>query len=355
MYRFTVCARSIILIIGLMSGSVLFSTVVEARSSQDGFLCGASNVFLAEESMVVNLLDSIAITKPRANGGKPRFPKRGQCGLPGENWRVCVACSSAKDLPEYRQVLPFLADKTHREWHAIWHKIRREISADSINSFPPERSVIEGWQRAGWIPANTDEFVSLHRIGGPLAGEDFFYMHRQMIKMLQIELANLGGACLSPWTALPNSVLDSKWPAPRAVEARNKEHVKAEQRMLDEIIDLAKDLRNPEYIRERTLSEFGNAVEAQIHGKLHLMYASVRSGCRDVETDDSIECDELTHDRSAHLNQYFWKLHGFIDQMIGEWLKVHGKTEISTDCSKSADPQRCYQWRGTWLGRLPAT
>lgn len=331
-----------------------FSSPAEASSSASGFLCGASNVFLADEQMVVNLLDSIVMAQPRANGEKPRFPKRGQCGLPGENWRVCTACTSLKDTPGYQQVLPFLADKTHREWHAIWHKIRRELSADGINNFPPERPVIEGWQRAGWLPSNVDEFVARHRIGGPLAGEDFFYMHRQMIKMLHIELANLGAPCLSPWTELPSSVLDSKWPAPRAAGARDKGHVAAEQRMLDEIIELSGDLRKPEYLRARTLSEFGNAVEAQIHGKLHLMYASAKSGCRDVETDDSIACDELTHDRSAHLNPYFWKLHGFVDQLIGEWLKAHGKTEISTDCTKSADPGRCYQWQGTWLGKLPA-
>ncbi|CAN5460246.1 hypothetical protein BH10BDE1_BH10BDE1_07950 [soil metagenome] len=332
--------------------AALFSPAAHGEASS-AFICGANNVFLASEDMVVNLLDSIAMTRPRAAGEKPRFPKRGQCGLPGENWRVCTACTSAKDTPGYDKVLPFLADEGHRNWHAVWHKIRREMKGDGVNSFDAEKSVMQTWQREGWIPEDIDAFVTQHRIGGPLAGEDFFYMHRQMIKMLQIEMANVGAACISPWLELPSSALDAKWPVPRAVTARKPEYVKDEQQLLDEIIEVGQELRRPEYLRQITLSELGNAIEAKIHGKLHLLYASPISGCKNPETDLSVKCDELTHDRSAHLNQHFWKLHGFVDQAIGDWLKANGKDTIAVDCSQTEIPSRCYQWKGLWLGRLP--
>lgn len=346
---------------------LLSSTFAPSKAwskAETKFICGSGNLFLADEAAVVNLLDSIYILGPaaveaRSRGSKVSFPKRNQCGLPGEVWRICTGCTSSREIPGYSRVLPFLADPAHREWHAVWHKVRREISADGINSFPPDEQTLLEWQRGGWIPLGDDRtkvieaFVRDHRIGGRLAGEDFFFMHRQMIKMLQIEMANLGVPCIAPWVDLPPKATDAVWPVPRLLETRKTENIVHEQRFLNEILEIANDLKQPDLLRSISLSELGNRVEAALHGKLHVLYASGESGCRNPDVDNSLTCDDLTHDRSAHLNKYFWKLHGFVDGFVGDWLRANGKTSIATDCTQVANPATCHQWSGTWLGRLP--
>lgn len=331
---------------------------VEAQTGpgSGSFLCGSRNLFLSEVDMVLNVLDLMVVTRPRKQGEPlPRVPERMQCGLPGEAWNLCVACTNERENTGYEKVVPFLAEPRHRDWHFRWHSIRREISADGINNFPPDRKTLEAWKADGWIDGDIDKFVEDHRIGGRLSGEDFFFMHRQMIKMLQIEQSNAGIPCWAPWRELPNNVKDPKWPVPKSTHSPKPELVKQDQRELNELIEISRDLRRPEYLRTVSLSEFGTKVEALLHGKLHTFYSWPTQGCQNNETDNSVKCDDLTHDRTAHLNKYFWKLHGHIDQMLGDWLKANGKETIALDCRKAKNPATCQQWSGIWLGALPAT
>lgn len=338
------------------SFGVFNASLSHAGTPGRGYLCGnGSNLFLADEAQVTSLIESsiLAVT-PAGAKGPMSFPQRIQCGVEGENWRICTSCTKKKNGFGYESVLPFLATHEHRDWHATWHKIRREIQGDGVNSFDAPAELVAQWQRSGWIPADVTGFINDHRIGGRLAGEDFFYMHRQMIKMLQIELAHQGKPCIAPWSDLPTSALDPVWQVPRTMlkggdsVARNQ----AEQNYLNEIRALTADLLEPRYLKSVSLSQFGSDVEAAIHGKLHLLYADAKHSCSDLETDNRVECDELTHDRTAHLNIHFWKLHGFIDSLVGKWLSANDFSTIATDCRQVAqNTGRCYQWQGTWLGQ----
>lgn len=38
--------------------------------------------------------------------------------------------------------------------------------------------------------------------------------------------------------------------------------------------------------------------------------------------------------------------------MVSDWLNANGYGSIAEDCSNVRGTQ-CYQWKGTWLGKLP--
>jgi hypothetical protein len=330
----------------LISGLFLFSSLASAKPS----LCSSEPVFLLPEAAVINMLNLDLMSD-----GPVSLPQRVQCGLTGENWRVCLDCTSRISAAAFSKARPMLASRSHREWHYWWHAIRVALGADGVYTTFPSQDTISQWQKQGWLPTgDVSQFVTDHKLGGHLAGEDFLYMHRQMIKMVQVELAHQGEKCMTPWYDLPLSALDNEWPLPRALALQTRgQSTVDEQQLLDTARSLSDKVRNDRYMRSVSLNQLGNEIENSFHAQLHLLYASPHSKCLNPNTDDSVDCDDLTHNRSSHVNIHFWKLHGFIDELIGHWLRANGKTNVAVDCRASSDPAGCYQWKGTWLGVLP--
>jgi hypothetical protein len=62
---------------------------------------------------------------------------------------------------------------------------------------------------------------------------------------------------------------------------------------------------------------------------------------------DDPKRDWLGNPFSAHVNPTFWKLHGWIDDVVVDWLKANDFTEISENCENRPG---CYQWKSTWVG-----
>lgn len=320
-----------------------FQVRVYAEDVAKPYLCTTQPIIKMTEASVVNLLFITQMAQATAEGklsGDVKEARRDNCGLPGEEWRVCTKCTDEIDMKAYKKILPLLATPEHRDWHYTWHNIRLEINADGMYQQPPSDKQIREWKKTSWLPEDSNTFPSEHGLGTKLSGEDFFFMHRQMIKMVQVEMAAQGGACIAPWKSLPKSAKDKKWPLPRE-----------DQAALDDLNKILDKLTTTENLKSSTLSQFGNKVEAEVHRKLHEIYAATKSRCNDANTDNSVTCDDLSHDRSAHMNPMFWKIHGLMDEMIGKWLKANNYTSIKVDC---AGTERCYQWKGTWLGNYSA-
>lgn len=53
---------------------------------------------------------------------------------------------------------------------------------------------------------------------------------------------------------------------------------------------------------------------------------------------------------SSAVNPVFWKLHGWVDSIVGAWLKANGYARVARECAGAKD---CYEWRSHWVGDAP--
>lgn len=88
------------------------------------------------------------------------------------------------DFKEPRELIPLLpaardmlASETHRLHHAVWHDVRGQWLGLSD-------AKKEAIRKLGWQPGHRTERPALRK-GAPItdngSGEDFLYMHREMI------------------------------------------------------------------------------------------------------------------------------------------------------------------------------
>ena len=202
----------------------------------------------------------------------------------------------------------------------------------------------------GLLVGDAQEFSKLHSVSGEISGEDFLYMHREMLKMEQRMLAAQGKPCVAGWKELPASISDHSWPAPlKAPDHPTGDSPSAFwQKKLDLLRRNDAMLRDPKYLRLVSLNHMAQDVELYVHNVLHLLYSDAASHCHG-DWDASSTCDDLMPPWSSPLNPHFWKIHGHIDDFIGLWLEAHDYKEIASDC---AGRPACYQWRGTWVGKM---
>jgi hypothetical protein len=266
---------------------------------------------------------------------------RTQCGLPGEKLNICSTCTNEFPEDSLRALRPMLGSKNHSDWHAKWHKVRT-LQPDVEDSY------FAKLQDAELVPKNIskEEFFKLYAQKGTLSGENFFFMHRMMIKMVQFELAMNGKPCVSPWENLPTTISDPVWPVPRKYKDLSEKA--QDERMLQSLRASIAKIQSPEFLQKVTLAELGRIIEPGFHQTLHAFYRT-STGCT-PEAKAQGFCDDLIPVETSPVNKHFWKLHGLIDQLLGHWLKANSYTEISTDCGGRG---ACYQWQGTWIGKYP--
>ena len=171
-------------------------------------MCGDGRI-LRSSQFSISLKRAAAKSDFLRNLQNQRDVKLVQCGLPGEKSMTCTACES--DVPEesLKILRPILGSKDHIDWHAKWHKLR--LGAESVNE-----ELYSKLQQADLAPVamTRDQFFKIYGVGGTLAGENFFFMHRLMIKMVQFELAMNGKSCIAPWFQLPDTINDKLFPVP---------------------------------------------------------------------------------------------------------------------------------------------
>jgi hypothetical protein len=305
--------------------TLVLLSVTHGAGAQTASFCGTVDFRRASSNDLFNLVMFEDLAKHRTRHGV-------ECGLPFEKLDICSSCNN--DFPEssLRELRPVLGQKSHVDWHAKWHKIR--IGAESI-----DETLFKKLQDAELVPKDLarDDFFKTYGIKGKLAGENFFYMHRLMLKMLQFELSMRGLPCVAPWTALPESVDDAVWPAPGG-----------DRELLDALKIQLAHYQDSAYLAGVSLNQLGGILEPTLHIALHNFYKG-QQRCT-AEAVAQGYCDDLVPVETSPLNKYFWKIHGLVDGILGKWLVAHGKNEISENCGGRA---ACYEWQGVWVGKYP--
>lgn len=248
------------------------------------------------------------------------------------------------------------ASKPMRIRHELWHFVR---SAWGHPSFPDEgREILRslGWDLpSGREPMASDGSLLLDNY----SGEDFLFMHREMIAMTNNLLAEAGERPITRWREIPEPG-SSDFPVPEPWVYSNPDlSPERNQQMTDFLVRAKSDeyfetvmqvrerfFRSPDNLARMSLGTLGNFLEMTIHNMMHMRWSENPGSYRpqinladptggDPFWDD-VRYDYLGDTYSSHVNPHFWYLHGWIDSLIDLWADVNDVEDID--------------WVGTWSG-----
>lgn len=246
-----------------------------------------------------------------------------------------------------------MAKREHRMHHWLWHEVR-----NSWYSYSDD--IKKELERLGWKPPRP----SMDEQGQPDlkndSGEDFLYMHRQMIADVNAILADVGdsnyprveGWTVSPPPGDPDFPVPPPWfdPLGQGLPFDRLQRVKSDIAYQKRFLYWQKTFRDPAFLRSVSLGELGVLIELTIHNAMHMRWASTptanrpdpdpaQSGTISTKWDDS-RYDFLGDTYSSHVHPIFWKLHGWVDDRVEDW-KVANLVFGNNF------------WKGTWVGKMP--
>lgn len=252
------------------------------------------------------------------------------------------------------QISTMMAGREHRVHHYLWHTIRDgwfrfdqpTRKALKMRHWDPPRPAVglDGSGRRVWLLDND-------------SGEDFFYMHRQMIAHVNAALKQVGQSDypkVEGWKQIP-APGDTDYPVPPAWDSGDARlnttlnNVKSDEFYETRLLPMAKQLTDDGYLATVSLGKLGAQVESTVHNWLHMRFCArvvpLRPDNESIneETIDQ-KWDEPSYDwlgdtYSSHVNPVFWKIHGWVDDRIEQWARVHKVSQIA--------------WKGTWVGNMP--
>ena len=274
----------------------------------------------------------------------------------------CPACAAGlHDHPIPREVAEMMSKREHRMHHWLWHEVRN-------NWYQYPRDIQQRIDDLGWKPPRP----VLDESGNPNlendSGEDFFYMHRQMIADVNSTLAQVNDPNYSRvqgWLVPPppddaRSPVPPPWfnPGEQAqAPFANLERIKSDIFYQKRFRFWQKTFTDPIFLRTVTLGQLGVMIEMTIHNAMHMRWAAFPGSVRpdptastgdidptkgemiDKKWDDP-KYDYLGDTYSSHVNSIFWKLHGWIDDRVEAWKTANGV--FGNDF-----------WKGMWIGKMP--
>lgn len=255
-------------------------------------------------------------------------------------------------IPLAKVVVAMMASAEHRYHHALWHASRDEWA----NLSDAKRNAL---RVLDWQPGpNGKERPSLSsdRFANG-SGEDFFYMHRRMVRDVRALDPSVG-----TWTRLPQPGVPSSFAAGvKASQVGNLDGFAVPPAWIvpgepDTTLWLA-ELRktstlyarfqaweaqytDPRYLAAMSLGELGSRIEFTIHNWMHMRWASVTKDPTQEESKRGLplpagrapldfdakwldpEYDYLGETFSSHVNPIFWRLHGWVDDRIEDWHRT---------------------------------
>ncbi|PNK24695.1 Tat pathway signal protein [Bacillus thuringiensis] len=246
-------------------------------------------------------------------------------------------------------VIQMMASKEHRLWHYLWHGIRdtwerlTEAEQQSILDVHP-----------GWKPPRPSRDKDDKVIRDNNSGEDFLYMHRIMIMMVNGILSN-GGNPNYPWVQGWKKVprpWDRDYPVPPIYSHPEDNMNTALKRVKDNAFWQSFAVQeqrflDPDYLRSVTLGELGSDLEWSIHNTMHIRWSTESPmGYRpNIKLNEPVdekwnkpEYNWLGDTYSSHVHPIFWKIHGWVDDRIDDWKRVNRVDD--------------YEWKGTWIGNF---
>jgi hypothetical protein len=261
-----------------------------------------------------------------------------------------VAPSSTIKKTPPKQVIEMLASRPHRMHHYIWHQVR-----NSWHEYPAETKA--EITRLGWNPPRTAFYEGNVLALDNYSGEDFLYMHRQMINQVNEMLATINDPNypkVEPWESLP-APTSSEFPVPPAWDTGNDRftqrlaRLKSEDYFSNVMQVWEKYYLLEDNLRRLSLGQLGALLEFTIHNNMHMRWAAQPADERPdpaptnpeaIPTEwDDLSYDYLGDTYSSHVNPIFWYLHGWVDQCIDRWQEANRLDKI--------------EWVGTWVGKLP--
>jgi len=237
-----------------------------------------------------------------------------------------------------------MAMRAERMHHYLFHEVR-----NNWLSYP--HSVRQQLTTLGWAPPRPALDAHGHALLTNNSGEDFLYMHRQMIAMVNGFLAQAGSPAypkIVGWNPIP-APGDADYPVPPVWDP-SVQDVKSDDFYTSRIVAWEQQYTDQHNLSQWTLGELGSRLEFSIHNALHMRWSSQPTMNRpDADptqpdatiptTFDDPSYDFLGDTYSSHVNYIFWKLHGWIDNRIEDWKAANGVT---------GEPH----WVGTWMGKM---
>ncbi len=235
-----------------------------------------------------------------------------------------------------------MATRSHRMWHYLWHGIRNAWPRMTAEDRQSVRQVLgPAWGRKDSESVQNPE---------PAKGEEFLHMHRGMIQVVK---ETLGPDMYDRWRE-PPAPNDPNFPLPGGNTVQSNQEYQQLKTWNGQAIDQNR-------LRTMTLGQYGEFIELTLHNTMHMRFADEARANADVmagglfsnpkpEWDDPSN-DYLGSTYSSHVNPIFWRLHGYVDDRINDWLKANGFTSIADNCGGASS---CYQWRGVWDGPMPS-
>jgi len=236
-------------------------------------------------------------------------------------------------------VLTHFAGRLHRLHHAAWHGIRNGWDLMS----PEKRKAVADLDWVAPRPARSygkDGVFKAPHIENS-SGEDFLFFHRQMVVAYK-DLMKRAGQEPIEWALLPEpgdpeNGVPPMWPIPGSVTfERRLAALKTDIHYWSRMRWWDQEFKDPTYLATLTLGELGSLIEFSVHNDMHMRWSAAP---RDPETNaivpggrpqhdfstkwDSPRYDWLGEFYSSHVNPFFWRLHGWIDDRIEDWFAAH--------------------------------
>lgn len=264
------------------------------------------------------------------------------------------------------------AEFDHRLWHIRWHAIR---SIWNNEQFKDIRKFVQD-NYPEWVVNESNYFGAQYRNATQFPnnkqGIDFLYMHKMMFDMLNEALAKAGLPPAVGWTVIPKG--DSAlFPVPK-----DDQYYPHSTRAETNITNWESLYQTGAYMRSVTLSQMGYDLETTIHNLMHMRFA-VRQHPAEMEGDmfkrweeySSDEQDKMRYDGpgdanfydwlgdpfSSAINPQFWKLHGWINDRLEQWMNLHQNVCVTGHTlPEGHNPSPCettYNLTDLFVGALP--
>ncbi|WP_220814883.1 pyoverdine maturation tyrosinase PvdP [Pseudomonas paralcaligenes] len=255
---------------------------------------------------------------------------------------------TARQLRPYTPELEgWLISSGHRLFHQLWHASRDRWHHLDEGRRQSLRGL--GWQ-AGPLGQERDARGKRRHENG--SGEDFLFMHRQMLNRARSMqslpswpqlpaprpfighgvqafadyLANVDGTSVPPAWEIAGDDAFNQWLL----------YIKSSEGYYNDFQAWEAQYRDPEYLSSLCLGELGSRIELGIHDWLHMRWSSLpRDPSSGLPTPYGRGSSDfagrwygagnhfLGDPFSSHVDPLFWAFHGWIDDRIEDWFSAH--------------------------------
>ncbi|ALO12193.1 hypothetical protein AQF52_6600 [Streptomyces venezuelae] len=279
------------------------------------------------------------------------------------------------------ELLEMLGSRHHRLHHAIWHGLRDNWATPSDGDISAsDKAEIDG---LGWAPPRPNQRPTRGTVDlrdpDNGAGEDFLYMHRQMIQKVRELLSGHGLPMIQAWTSIPSPNRKSgnrdgfsvppAWDQGQGEAAfKGLATIKSDEYWQSRMTFLERKFKDPEYLATLSLDQLGAKVEWLIHNLMHIRWCSrptdpktliplpggrpltdtSEKWIKATRNDKPFYYDDLNDTFSSHVHPVFWRLHGWVDDRIEDWYAAHAAAHPGQVARKTVEAVSWFA-KGPWV------